>query len=176
MSTHHPVNTVAKCFNLTPRRVSQLASDGIIPRPENGQYHLLNCFRGYVKYLQSKPSGVASEQKYRKRLLKGQVDKIELEVKTLSKEMISVDQAIADWSNMVLTFRAKILALPYRAATMSVGLKGVHEIEKVIKTLIYEALNELAHYDPNSGDSSDIRIDAKNENTETEGIDEAATI
>ena len=37
----YPVSTIAKLFNLTERRVQQLASEGVIPKPERGKYDLV---------------------------------------------------------------------------------------------------------------------------------------
>jgi hypothetical protein len=60
------VGTIAGLLNVTPRRVQQLANDGIIPRASRGNYSLIGCVRGYIKFLQTTtkggaPATVASE-------------------------------------------------------------------------------------------------------------------
>lgn len=53
----YPVATIAKLFNLTERRVQQLAKEGVIPKPEKGKYDLIGCVRGYIAYLQERAFG-----------------------------------------------------------------------------------------------------------------------
>ncbi len=52
-----PVGTLAKLFDLTERRVQQLARDGIIPKATRGQYPLIESVRGYVRFLQERAQG-----------------------------------------------------------------------------------------------------------------------
>jgi len=61
----YTVDVIAKLLNLTPRRVQQLADEGVIPRPVRGQYHLVRAIQGYVIYLQGKVQARGSEHKQR---------------------------------------------------------------------------------------------------------------
>ena len=47
----YAVGTIAKLFDLTERRVQQLAKDNVIPKPVDGKYDLIGCVRGYVVFL-----------------------------------------------------------------------------------------------------------------------------
>lgn len=147
-----PVASLARLFNLTERRIQQMARDGIIPKPEKGKYDLIGCTRSYIKYLQDRASGrdVETHDAYleRARLLKAQADKTELEVKSLNGEVIPTDQAELLWSGLVAAFRAKMLALPSRCALRVMNLKTYPEIEGCLKEHVYEALTELSRYDP----------------------------
>lgn len=47
----YPVSTIAKLFDLTERRIQQLAHDNVIPKPIDRKYDLIGCVRGYVTFL-----------------------------------------------------------------------------------------------------------------------------
>jgi phage terminase Nu1 subunit (DNA packaging protein) len=152
--------TLAKLFNLTERRIQQLARDGIIPKPEkSGRYDLIGCVQGYVKYLQDRASGrteIEPQDTYieRARLLKAQADKTELEVKAMNGELIAADEVESLWSGLVASFRARLLALPVRCAHKVMSLKTYQEIESVLRAHVFEALSELSRYDPAESEST----------------------
>lgn len=154
-----PVTTLARLFNLTERRIQQMARDGIIPKPEKGKYDLIGCTRAYIKYLQDRAQGreVEAADAYleRARLLKAQADKTELEVKSLNGEVIPTEQAELLWSGLVAAFRAKMLALPSRCALRVMNLKTYPEVEGCLKEHVYEALTELSRYDPEQHSPND---------------------
>ncbi len=153
MSTpSYPVSTIAKLFNLTERRVQQLAKDDIIPKPDKGKYDLVGCVRGYIQYLQERALGkealpVDAHQE-RTRLLKAQADKAELEVKTLMNTLIPAEEVEVTWSGLITRFRSRMLSIPTRAAHSLLPLKSFHEIEQMLKEMIHGALDELSRYDP----------------------------
>lgn len=150
----YPVSTIAKLFNLTERRVQQLAKEGVIPKPEKGKYDLVGCVRGYIAYLQERAFGktmaVGDTHQERARLLKLQADKTELEVDTIKGKLISADEAEELWASLLATFRSRMLAMPTRAAHLVSHLKEFYAIEHTLRDLVIDALTELARYDPNS--------------------------
>ena len=152
MATTYPVSTIAKLFNLTERRVQQLASQGIIPKAEKGKYDLITSTRAYIKYLQERATGKDIEPQdthiERARLVKAQADKTELEVKTMTGEFIAAIDAEVFWSGLVATFRTRMLVLPSRCAKAILQLKSFNEIEQLLKEHVHEALSELSRYDP----------------------------
>lgn len=139
---------------MTERRIQQLARDGVIPKPErNGRYDLIGCVQGYVKYLQERAVGrtdIEPQDTYieRARLLKAQADKTELEVKAMNGELIAADEVESLWSGLVASFRSRLLALPVRCAHKVMALKTYQEIETTLRAHVFEALSELARYDP----------------------------
>jgi len=146
--------TLAKLFNLSERRIQQLARDGIIPKPErNGRYDLIGCVQGYIKYLQERATGrgeIEPQDTYieRARLLKAQADKTELEVKAMKGELIDADEVDTLWSGLVATFRSRLLALPARCAHLVMSLKTYPEIESALRAQVFEALSELSRHVP----------------------------
>ena len=55
----HNTKFYADLFNISVRRIQQLAKDGIIPKVGRGRYPLIGAVKGYVGYLQT--LGLSSE-------------------------------------------------------------------------------------------------------------------
>nr|BDD46852.1 hypothetical protein 17 [bacterium] len=158
-SPSYPVSTIAKLFNLTERRVQQLAKEGVIPKANKGKYELVPCVQGYIHYLQERALGkdAAPQDTYteRARLLKAQADKTELEVGTLKGNLIPIEQAETTWQGFVTACRARLLSIPAKSAHQIITLKEVKEIERFLKRNITEALAELAAYEPDTPSNSE---------------------
>ncbi len=183
MSNLQPLHIIAKLFNRTERRVQQLSQEGVIPKSENGKYHLINCCAAYIRYLQNKlaEKGNGPEGNERKHLLQLQCEKLALEIKSSNREVLPADQVISIWSHMLLKLRSKILALPYRSASLVVNQNKLEDIEKIIKTLVHEALIELSEFDPAelepskaeaSGNTKTAITDTADDNTGAEGLED----
>ncbi|MDH5187346.1 MAG: hypothetical protein OEW37_00155 [Rhodospirillaceae bacterium] len=142
-------DVLAKLFNVSLRRIQQLAKDGTIPKGiSRGKYDLGASVRGYVKFLQEraygKGSGSTDYHTESTRVKKLTADKLELEIKQLEKELIPVEMAVAVWQAKVSSARAKFLSLPSKIASAVIAATEIHEVEEAIRDSIYEALTELA--------------------------------
>jgi phage terminase Nu1 subunit (DNA packaging protein) len=74
------VAVVAKVFEVTERRVQQLAAGGQIPRASKGRYDLIKSCQGYIRHLRSGGDVEESdEHAQRTRLLRAQSEKLEME-------------------------------------------------------------------------------------------------
>jgi phage terminase Nu1 subunit (DNA packaging protein) len=63
-----PLDVLAKLFDLSARRIQQLASDGIIPKPSSrGEYVLAGAIRGYINFLRK--DGLVDEELAKEKLL-----------------------------------------------------------------------------------------------------------
>lgn len=49
----YPVGVIADLFDLTPRRVQQLATAGVLPKTDRGMYPLGACVKAYIRHLKS---------------------------------------------------------------------------------------------------------------------------
>lgn len=139
----YPASTIAKLFNLTERRVQQLAKENIIPKTERGKYDLINSVRSYVKYLQDRAVG-RGDGNYndetdikleRKRLIKAQADKTESETKKLRGELISFDLVEDVLNEIAVLYGSSVDALPGRLAN---ELSGIHDPAEIKSRLFDE--------------------------------------
>ena len=143
MSNKQKVDVIAKLMNISARRVQQLSQEGIIPKPDKGDYDVLKCFIGYVRYLQSKRASQVND-KVRDRLVNLQCEKLEMDLKAKNRETVETEEVIRVWSDMILKFRARMLTISGKGAVSIVNETKIENIEKTLKTLIYEALTEMS--------------------------------
>lgn len=157
----YPVSTIAKLFSISERRVQQLAKEGIIPKNTKGKYELAPCISGYINYLrekgENKDNSSANETYlYKTRLLKGQADKLELEIAELKKDLVPAEHVFKTWSNRILRCRSLLLNMPDKLAYQVSTITDPREAEELITGAIEEALAELA--------SDDIIADIERDN------------
>lgn len=86
--------------------------------------------------------------KERARLTYHQANIAELDEDVKRGELIPAETVDQVWSDMLASFRAKILAIPTKTAHQFVALTDLSEIQDVIKEHLNEALQELSEYDP----------------------------
>jgi phage terminase Nu1 subunit (DNA packaging protein) len=143
------VDVIAKLLDVTPRRVQQLAKEGVIPKPKHrGEYEIAPCVINYVRYLNRLLDGEAGDLTIEKtRLTRAQAEKAEIEAARLKGELVSLADAERGWSALIGAFRAKALTIPPLAA-MTVLNKTEKEVEQILTRMVYEALAELSNWKP----------------------------
>ncbi len=144
----HPVDTIAKLLLLTPRRVQQLAKDGLIPRAPGGRYELALTVQAYIKYLRDRALGgdVSDEDigKHKARLLKARADDAVMDSEERAGKLIPAAEVGAGWVAVVTMFKQRALAIPTRAAPLLAVETRVDACHAIVEGLIWEALSELA--------------------------------
>lgn len=136
MSTKEPTygaTFYAKLFNITERRVQQLAKEGIIPKVARGKYPLLGAVRGYITFLQerslSPEVGDGDINSNRNRLIRAQAEAREME-----NEMMRRDVAPFGFVSFVLGKIASEVRGLHDALPMECGRQlnlTVQETEKI---------------------------------------------
>lgn len=148
---------VATLFNLSERRVQQLAKDGIIDgKKVEGvyQFDLLPTVRKYIAYLSGKANG--RDQKNRKTeeeklaaeadLKRAKADMAELQLKELRGQMHRSEDVEAITTDLVYTIRSMIIALPGRLAVDVAAVDTAPEASEIIRRECYAVLEELSNY------------------------------
>ena len=142
----YPAKVMARLLDLTQARVGQLAKEGIITRTDTGKYPP-EAIRDYVRYLRDRAYGKdmrpSDQHTERTRLLKGQADKVELEVGELERSLIPAEAVEAAWLDHVMSARAVLLALPTKLAPAVMGATTMREVEEFARDEIYRALDAL---------------------------------
>lgn len=154
---------MAKLFELDPRRVQQLAKEGILPAASQRPYKfdLLPTVKAYIRYLRDRANGkeakTADAVKAEADKLRAEADlkqskaKIaELQLKELEGKMHRSEDVEALTNDLVYTARSMIMALPGRLAMDVVQAGSANEASALIRTECYKILDELAgyQYDP----------------------------
>lgn len=142
-----PTKTIAKLLDLTVARVGQLAKEGIITKLDSGRYPA-SAIPEYVKWLRSKAFGkdikVGDSHQERARLLKAQADEKEMVVEEMRGNLILIEDVEEALVKNISDCRARLLVLPTKIASEVLHIDNLPGVQEVIKSHVYEALNELA--------------------------------
>lgn len=95
----------------------------------------------------------------RARLTHHQANKVSLEEQVLQGKLIPSETVERVWSNMVASFRAKMLSIPTKAAHQFLSLSDLNESQDLLKDHVYEALDELSDYDAEQYDIPNLTQD-----------------
>ena len=146
------VGKVANVLNLTEQRVQQLVKDGL-PREARGRYDPEKCLRWYVRYLQAalkkksvptSEGGYVGEREERIRLLRADADLREIELARERSQLVAIADVETAMTDLVITTRARLMALAPRLAPELVGQESRVMIHAKIEAAVKEALSYLA--------------------------------
>lgn len=145
------VEKLARALNLTRSRIAQLVHEGM-PKEARGQYDFFKCAAWYVRWLQraiEKRDGLASgvgyvtEGEVRTRLLRVQADLAELELAKQLGQLVDLYDFERRLTDLVLTTKARITAVPARIAPELVGETSRVMIQAKLERAYVEALAYL---------------------------------
>lgn len=144
---------LAYLFNITERRVQQLAADGTIRKEGRGRYNLVESVRGYVKFLQEVAAGTQGEKESdygdaRTEKMRADADKSIMEAAVLAGKLIPVDIVAYSWNHMTGAFRAKLLNLPKKTAPNVQHETSFRKCQTALQAAVHECLAELSEYEP----------------------------
>lgn len=149
---------LAEMFGLTERRIRQLVEEEVIDRASRGRYELVPTVKKYILYLKTyaaaKDQQIQQEQieinhQHEKALHERAKREIaELNLAEMRGTMHKAEDVEAVMTDMLSAVRAKLLGLPTRVAPMLVARNEIAVIQDMLQREIYEALEELADYEP----------------------------
>ena len=150
---------MAKVFDLTTRRIQQLAKEGILKPAMTNPYKFdfLPTIRSYVKYLSDKVQGKGGDapdtkdSKAKKlnaeaRLKESQAAIYEIKLKEIKGEVHLSEDVEAMTNDLVYSIRSMILALPGRLAMDVARNDNANECSTLIRNECYKILEELSNY------------------------------
>jgi len=161
------VSKVAAFLNLTEQRIQQLVKEGM-PRESRGQYDPIKCAYFYLRYLQnalerkSVPTldgGCVGQREERVRLLRADADLREMELAKERGLMVAISDVEREMTDLVLTTKARIMAIPPRLAPELVGETSRVMIQAKLERACKESLAYLANAGKN-GDKQAASPDA----------------
>jgi phage terminase Nu1 subunit (DNA packaging protein) len=146
------VTKVASALNLDERRVQQLVKEGM-PRETRGQYDPVKCMLWYIRFLQSAlekkavptlDGGFVGEREERVRLLRADADLREMELARERSLVISINDYERTLADLILTTKARIMAIPPRLAPDLVGETSRVMVQAKLEKACKESLAYLA--------------------------------
>ncbi|MCK5219106.1 hypothetical protein KAR10_06275 [bacterium] len=82
-------------------------------------------------------------QQERARLTKKQTEKTEIQIDQLKNELVPADIVAEGWAKLVGAMRAKLLAIPVKAAPLVLAAADQEEVRAVLKKQVHDSLSEL---------------------------------
>jgi len=138
-------NQIAEVFDVSLTTVDKWRLKGC-PSEKDGQ-KVMFTVRAVSDWLRGRDfesSGTLDLGQERAKLTKLQAEKATLELEQQRGNLIPMELVIEGWQGQIANARAKLLALPPKAAAQTAGMDSYVEVEHVIREIIYEALDELA--------------------------------
>jgi hypothetical protein len=133
----------------TPQWIRQLTREGVLKQVDRGKYILGESVQAYIEHVaggsedNKKPR--LNDVKTEHELIKK--EKSELELAKLRGELHAAKDVERVMSDMILSVKSKLLALPARLAPQ-LAHESAEVVEKVIRKEINVALSSLADYRP----------------------------
>ncbi len=139
---------IAERLRLTPRRIQQLVGEGL-PRVTRGKYDVDAVLDWYIAHLELRLAGEndedgAIQQKHEMRLLAANADLRELELAGRRRELVAIADVEKQMADLVMTTKARILAVPPRIAVDLVGEPSRVMAQAKVEKALKEALSHLA--------------------------------
>ncbi|NLT94854.1 MAG: hypothetical protein GXW85_04860 [Clostridia bacterium] len=179
------VNTdvMADLLGFTRQRVNQLDKEGVLVKAAPGRWPLADNIKKYlefVKYGQRTSEEEEAEIQYwEEKALheKAKRETAELKLAKMQNQLHDARDVELALTNMVVTFRNKVLSIPQKLAPKIIGLDNLAEITEAINEELYEALTELSEYDPAmfAGGEEIIEIEEEDDQVISEDNQEGCT-
>lgn len=148
-------DALAKMFGFTRQRINQLAQEGILEKQAAGRWPLMKNVQRYIDYLKTGVKDRENDEEaqamyWEEKALheKAKREMAEIKLAKLKGQMHDAADIELVMTNMLVTFRTRILAIPDKLAPKVLGVKNLSEISDAINTELLEALTELSEYDP----------------------------
>ena len=140
--------TIAKLFDVTERRVQQLAKKGIITKNERGRYDLKSAVQGYIKFLRKSslegPEGTISLDEARRRKLSAEATLSELELEQKRETLVEAVEVEKTWFEIGQNIKGRLLAMPAHVAPLVIGETKQAVVKSIIEKEVLSTLNELS--------------------------------
>ena len=153
----YPTKVIAELFNLTERRVDQLAQKKVISKAGRGVFDLGPTVQAYIRYLQGLSNGAisADTSELGQRLLQAQTEEreakarmAELDLATMQGRLHDAEHVKKIMSDMIVACRSRMLSIPSKASTVLANMTDTLSISTYLRELVYESLDALSEYDP----------------------------
>jgi phage terminase Nu1 subunit (DNA packaging protein) len=147
-------DVMAELLGFTRQRVNQLAKEGVLEKQAPGRFLLRKNIKKYIDYLRINQADEEEEgataQYWEEKALHEKAKREMAELKLARQRNQLHDAADVEFAltNMLATFRNRILGIPGKLAPQLLGVDSLAELQELIDKELREALTELSEYDP----------------------------
>ncbi|MCI8935211.1 MAG: hypothetical protein HFG24_01970 [Anaerotruncus sp.] len=161
----HDTKAVARFLDVSERRVRQLRDEKVIAEVRPGLYDLLDANRRYINYLRKRNPESEEAVDYnteRAKLVRAKRRNEELDLQIRENQLHSSEDVEAVLSNMLISFRSRLMAIPSRLSPILSKKTDKAEIFKILKAQVDEALNELSDFNALFGEGTESNDEESN--------------
>ena len=160
----YDVKAVARFLDVSERRVRQLRDEKVIAEVRPGLYDLIDTNHRYINYLRKRNPESEETIDYnteRAKLVRAKRKNEEYELHLKENKLHSSEDIEAVMKDMLVNFKARLMAIPAKLAPVLCKKTDRAEIFKLLKEHIDEALLELSDFNGtfgergNDGETSD---------------------
>lgn len=140
-----PIGQAARLLMISDERIRQLQKQGYIPKAEKrGMVQLVGAVQGYLRYLKDDERRSAKSAAD-SRVRDARALEIELRVAERSRDLIPVEDALADMAELAAAVRSELAGLPARLTRiMDERQKIETEVDGVLTRLSERAAQKAA--------------------------------
>ena len=124
-----------------------LAKKEIVIRISRNKYDLNETIQNLLELSAEREREINNISEAKKRYEAARAQREELKLRHERGELIESEVAMESWGKVIMSFRARILAIPRKVAPLLIGCKNISESEDILKRVTNEALRELANPD-----------------------------
>ena len=148
-----PIGQAARLLMISDERIRQLTKQGYIPRAEKrGVVQLVGAVQGYLRYLKDDERR-SSKSAADSRVRDARALEIELRISERSRDLIPLEDALADMAEFAAAVRSELAGLPARLTRiMDERQKIESEVDGVLTRLSERAAQKAAALEPGRGD------------------------
>ncbi|WP_121614778.1 hypothetical protein [Virgibacillus halodenitrificans] len=139
---------LSEILNLSPRRIQQLTKESALVRSARGKYDLPSSIQAYIEYMNEVPDEELDKVEEETLWTRARRQKAELELKIMQGEVHRSEDVESVMNDMLGAFRSQLLVIPGKVAPQLIAETDVEVIKDTVKKYVYEAMQELADYDP----------------------------
>ena len=143
---------LAELIGVGESRIRQLVSEGVFERSGRNRFDARKAILSYSEFLRDRPDDTGGDdaefKTHRARLYKARADAAERENALSKGTVFSADAVKSAFVPMLMNFRARILAIPTKAAAVVADISAPNECYDILENECREALTELSEYDP----------------------------
>ncbi len=138
---------MGRILGISRGTVSNLTTDGVLPRADRGQYDIAETVQAFIQYKLARATAgdenVASLTAERSRLAKLKADAAEREAMVEAGELIPADRIEKAWLGVATAVRSRLLLIPSKVAARIVG-KAPAEVQELVRRELHAALDDIA--------------------------------
>ena len=156
MGANYGTKTIAQMFGISDRRVRQLVEMGVLTQTARGRFELIPTVKAFCDYLRERIDNPGDgDENHKERLIKARADLAEMEADRVKGETVDVEAVTQAWVDATSRFRAKMLALPHKAAPLVAVEDDADACHHLIEAQVHEALEELAGAEVDVAEAAD---------------------